>query len=359
MDIRDRYYVTHGVGSIQPLKAQYANGGSGVNATDIGWINFEENFSILNNSQPVHVVNTLKNGVIVSFDISITVNAPANIANQVGFVSSVVPTYGDAPFGNTAYTGLGGYSALMLNRNWPIGDIVVATLNLTNIQVRSCCGQAITDFVLYAADAETTNQGFNSEAEFWEVQRPVGTGIWTLVQQMRNVSNTLTGPTISGIGTNIFTEIGTRTSNWETSAYVVSTPAPTSITAIIRTDGGREGIAFGFSVPAAASQISYQCGQLRSNPVSTINPIFACTITKYDYCIAGDVLAIMYGETLYPMTSNGIKIIGNAANYRWYPEYVIASDMVNDAIEREDLFLVVFQSYGKIYYKTVLFKKTM
>ena len=208
------------------LPAQYALATSGANAGNIGWINFGEEFTILNNQGPISVVNKLKNGYFVSFDIYLNVTTESTIIDEVGYISSVIPTYSDAPFGNTAYTSIGGYSALMLNSNWPISDVIHTTITIENIAVKDCCLNPVKNFTFYVADAETTNKGVTSEAEVWTVQTTPN--IWNMVEHMQNVSGTDEGPTISGVGTNTFIEQGIETSNKVTSAYVVSTITPRS-----------------------------------------------------------------------------------------------------------------------------------
>ncbi|MBE5962773.1 MAG: hypothetical protein E7256_15585 [Lachnospiraceae bacterium] len=347
------FLVRHGTPATTPLAAQYAAFGSGTNAAEIGWINFGTGFSLVPGQGPVRVTNTLRNGLLVSFDVQVLGVVPVEASPSVSYISSTVPIYQAAPFGNTAYTGLGGYPAIYTTASATLQTPVTTTLLINNISVRTCCGTAITNYLFYAADPETTNALLGGTPEVWQVEAM--NGIWSLTTQMRSVSGALTGPTVTGTGTGTVTLTGTTTANDTTSSYVFSTRSPQSIVTTATVNDGAQGFAFGIQTFMNPTPTCRDNKKLKTNPVECVNKIKTGIETNFDYCSCDKLVGIVYGPNFYPFDGKVLTIVGAAGVYDWHGTYVNVSEVTSDCLEHEDSFLLVICKDNKVVFENAVF----
>lgn len=229
----------------QMLSVKYASATSaGVLAPWIGWIDFGNNLSLSNANPNATISNSIPGGYTFSCDLSIQVTGNPQITPIVTYQGFPVPTYSAAPFGTTAYTGIGGNVALYSGANPTIGNVLQITILLSNITITDYCGNGVRNFYFFAADAESTNKGKDSVEEIWTVTNE--SAPWQLVQLIPSISGvTDAGPVVTGVNTNTVVETGQRSDASTTSSNIFVTHNPTSIVATAQVDGGREGFAFG------------------------------------------------------------------------------------------------------------------
>lgn len=255
------------------LSVQYADSNSkGVLASSIGWINYGDSLLLSNKNNSAKITNSIPGGYSITFDMSIAITGNEPYASDVVYSGFEVPTFGNAPFGTTAYTGIKENVALYTGTNQPIGDEMKIKITLNNILIKDICGNKIDDFLFFAADAETTNQGFGSIAETWSVTSD-GTP-WTWLQIIPSVSGVITGgPDVTGNFTNTVLETGLLSSSRETSSNIFMTQNPNNIIADTTTDGGREGFVFGIMI-------------ISNNKVNNIYSPYSCgvVIGRNRYC---------------------------------------------------------------------------
>lgn len=248
------------------LAVQYANKTSkGLLAPYIGWINWGNNLRLSNSSNTATIVNRIPGGYTISFNISISVQGDEPYSSNVLYQGFSTPTFGDAPFGNTAYTGIGGKVALYTAINQPINYNMIISFTLNNIVIKDACNNKINSFLFFAADSETTNHCIttNTIAENWSVTN--NNAIWTWLQPIPAKTGNISSPVVSGNFTNTVTESGQKTQSNDTASNIFMTVSPSTIIANTNTDGGREGFAFGVIILPSEdinkyiSEMHYNC----------------------------------------------------------------------------------------------------
>lgn len=161
---------------------------------------------------------TLSDGAVLTFTVRTTGAAVTSIA---------APSWAGAAVGNTAFLGI---------PNRPILYQTAAgttQVTISNILITPPPGApAVTAYMFVGADAESTNDGeslsFNTNG-----------GNWTLLDQVDPISGT-TYPTITGIGTQTFTETGVI---GNVGGYIVGSTSPTTVQTTL-VGGGLQGAMF-------------------------------------------------------------------------------------------------------------------
>jgi uncharacterized repeat protein (TIGR01451 family) len=164
---------------------------------------------------------TLTDGAILTFNLKTTpITAPAVIA-------IAAPSWTGAAVGNTAFLGIPGKPILYSQA----GGTDVFTIS--NILIAPPLGApAVSAYAFVAADAESTNNGES-------LKFVTNGGNWTILDQVDPISGT-TYPTISGTGTNTFTETGVAGT---VGGYIVASNSPTTVTTTM-VSGGLQGVMF-------------------------------------------------------------------------------------------------------------------
>lgn len=161
---------------------------------------------------------TLSDGAVLTFTVRTTGSAVTSIA---------APSWAGAAVGNTAFLGI---------PNRPILYQTAAgttQVTISNILITPPPGApAVTAYMFVGADAESTNDleslSFNTNG-----------GNWTLLDQVDPISGT-TYPTITGIGTQTFTETGVI---GNVGGYIVGSTSPTTVRTTL-VGGGLQGAMF-------------------------------------------------------------------------------------------------------------------
>ena len=293
------------------LEVQYAAPNSaGVLAHKIGWVDFGNSLSLVNGSTNVRVMNKIPGGYYISFLVSLTVTGNPSVIPEINYRGFMTPTFGAAPFGTVAYTGILGNVALYTGINPTIGNIMNITITLNQIEVTDCSGKPVEDYTIYVADAETTNQGQTSAPEIWTVTSN-GT-VWDLVQQIPSVSgNTTAGPVVSGLQTLTVVETGEKSSASETSANVFSSKNPTKLIATAQVDGGREGFCFGIIVNEITNKrLHVPCHEV-------INKVEVGESVRYYYNppIYNELQGIIYNGKVYKYEDLPVTVTGQIGTY--------------------------------------------
>lgn len=160
---------------------------------------------------------TLPDGTVMTFNMKVSG------ANLTGATS---PSWSGAAIGNTAFLGIGGRPILYQTAAG------TTTVTISSIVLTPPASGRITNFMLVAADGESSNQGeslrFQSNG-----------GAWQMLDQAGPISGS-TYPTQTGIGTSTFTTTGVAGT---VGAYVVGSTNPGQIVTQI-VGGGLQGVMF-------------------------------------------------------------------------------------------------------------------
>lgn len=164
---------------------------------------------------------SLNDGSTLSFNMRVTP------AGATAFNSIAAPSWTGAAVGNTAFLGIPGRPVLYTAAGG------AKTIVFSGITITPPPGApAVTAYSFVAADAESTNNG--EDLQFVTN----GTG-WTILDQVNPISGN-TYPTITGTGTNTFTETGVAGT---VGGYIVGSNSPTTVTTNM-TAGGLQGAMF-------------------------------------------------------------------------------------------------------------------
>ena len=162
---------------------------------------------------------TLSDGATLAFTLKLT-GTPT-------LVSRAAPSWTGAAVGNTAFLGIPNKPILYTQ----LGGTNVLTVS--NITLTPPAGSpAASAYMFVAADAESTNSGES-------LRFVTNGGNWTVLDQVDPISGS-TYPTISGAGTQTFTETGAAGT---VGGYIVGSISPTTVTSTI-VGGGLQGVMF-------------------------------------------------------------------------------------------------------------------
>ena len=160
---------------------------------------------------------TLPDGTTMTFKLKVT--GPVN-------TSATAPSWTGAAVGNTAFLGISGKPILYQTG----GGTSVVTIS--NIVLTPPAGGTITSYMFVAADAESSND--NESLKF-----QTNGGNWSILDQVGPITGN-SYPTISGAGTQTFTETGAAGT---VGAYIVGSATPTQVTTTM-VGGGLQGAMF-------------------------------------------------------------------------------------------------------------------
>lgn len=160
---------------------------------------------------------TLTDGTTMTFNLKVTG------ATLTGTAS---PSWTGAAVGNTAFLGIGGRPILYQTAAG------TTTLTISGITLTAPASGSITNYMLVAADGESSNQGES-------LQYQTNGGGWQMLDQAGPISGTLY-PTYTGVGTNTFSEIGVTGT---VGAYVVGSANPSQVITTL-VGGGLQGTMF-------------------------------------------------------------------------------------------------------------------
>lgn len=163
----------------------------------------------------------LSDGSTLSFNLRVTP------AGATAFNSITAPSWTGAAVGNTAFLGIPGRPVLY-TASAGAKSIVFSSILITPPPG----APAVSAYSFVAADAESTNDGENLQFV------TNGTG-WTILDQVNPISGN-TYPTITGTGTNTFTETGVAGT---VGGYIVGSNSPTTVTTNMQA-GGLQGAMF-------------------------------------------------------------------------------------------------------------------
>jgi hypothetical protein len=166
-------------------------------------------------------VFALNDGSTLSFNLRVTPTGAA------AFNSIAAPSWTGAAVGNTAFLGIPGRPVLY-TVSGGAKSIVFSGITITPPPG----APAVTAYSFVAADAESTNDGEN-------LQFVTNGSGWTILDQVNPISGN-TYPTITGTGTNTFTETGVPGT---VGGYIVGSNSPTTVTTNMQA-GGLQGAMF-------------------------------------------------------------------------------------------------------------------
>lgn len=164
---------------------------------------------------------SLNDGSTLSFNMRVTPAA------ATAFSSIAAPSWTGAAVGNTAFLGIPGRPVLYT------ASAGAKSITFSGITITPPPGApAVTAYSFVAADAESTNDAENLQFV------TNGTG-WQILDQVNPISGN-TYPTITGTGTNTFTETGVPGT---VGGYIVGSNSPTTVTTNMQA-GGLQGAMF-------------------------------------------------------------------------------------------------------------------
>ncbi|MEG1579301.1 MAG: CshA/CshB family fibrillar adhesin-related protein, partial [Oscillospiraceae bacterium] len=207
---------------------QFATPGSGVLAEKIGWLFYGTGRVFTPGAPPVHIINSTPCGGTVEFDVTATIiSGPGNTIPVVH-----TPTYVFAAFGKTGYLGIPGDVAIFPNTNGTPSDEIVT---LSNIVVKNASGAVQSHYKIVAADAE------NTDADETLIFRTDGSP-WSHLTVLPAVVLPPNSPSVSGVGTQTVTEVGTGINHANGNVYITTSPKTVSAEYLTY---GREAVAYG------------------------------------------------------------------------------------------------------------------
>lgn len=164
---------------------------------------------------------SLNDGSTLSFNLKVTPTG------ATAFNAIAAPSWTGAAVGNTAFIGIPGRPVLYTASGGS------KSITFSGITITPPPGApAVTAYSFVAADAESTNSGEN-------LQFVTNGSGWQILDQVNPISGS-TYPTISGTGTNTFTETGV---GGTVGGYIVGSNSPTTVTANMLA-GGLQGAMF-------------------------------------------------------------------------------------------------------------------
>ena len=217
---------------------------------------------------------TARSGAGQNFVIPLTDGSTLNFNLKVtpttatAFRSTAAPSWTGAAVGNTAFLGIPGRPILYTDSPG------AKSITFSAISITPAPGApAVSTYSFVAADAESTNNGEN-------LQFVTNGGNWTILDQVDPISGS-TYPTISGVGTNTFTETGVAGT---VGGYIVGSTSPTTVTANMQA-GGLQGAMF--AVRFASMRLRKSIVGARVDPSDQFN--FRVTSTSSGTVLANGV----------------------------------------------------------------------
>lgn len=196
----------------------------------------------------------LADGSTLNFNLKVTPTT------ATAFRSTAAPSWSGAAVGNTAFIGIPGRPILYTN------SAGAKSITFSAISITPAPGApAVSSYSFVAADAESTNNGEN-------LQFVTNGGNWTILDQVNPISGN-TYPTISGVGTNTFTETGVAGT---VGGYIVGSNSPTTVTANMQA-GGLQGAMF--AVRFASMRLRKSIVGARVDPTDQFNFRISSTST--------------------------------------------------------------------------------
>lgn len=217
------------------------------------WLNFDTyNDATARSAAGQNFAIPLSDGSTLNFNLKVTPT------NTTAFRSTAAPSWSGAAVGNTAFLGIPGRPILYTNSAGP-KSIVFSAISITPAPG----APAVSTYSFVAADAESTNNGEN-------LQFITNGGNWTILDQVNPISGS-NYPTISGVGTNTFTENGVAGT---VGGYIVGSTSPTTVTANMQA-GGLQGAMF--AVRFASIRLRKSIVGARVDPADQFNFRVAAT----------------------------------------------------------------------------------
>jgi uncharacterized repeat protein (TIGR01451 family) len=217
------------------------------------WLNFDTyNDATARSVAGQNFAIPLSDGSTLNFNLKVTPT------NTTAFRSTAAPSWSGAAVGNTAFLGIPGRPILYTNSAGP-KSIVFSAISITPAPG----APAVSTYSFVAADAESTNNGEN-------LQFITNGGNWTILDQVNPISGS-NYPTISGVGTNTFTENGVAGT---VGGYIVGSTSPTTVTANMQA-GGLQGAMF--AVRFASMRLRKSIVGARVDPADQFNFRVAAT----------------------------------------------------------------------------------
>lgn len=180
---------------------------------------------------------TLTDGTVLSFNLKVS---------GAALLGKASPSWSGAAVGNTAFLGIAGKPILYQ------GAAGTTTITISSIMLTPPSTGTITNYMLVAADGESSNQGESLSYQ-------TNGGNWQMLDASGPISGS-TYPYYSGVGTSTFTETGVAGT---VGAYVAGSSNPTQVTATL-VGGGLQGVMF--AVRFASIRLSTQITGARVDP---------------------------------------------------------------------------------------------
>ena len=180
---------------------------------------------------------TLTDGTVLSFQLKVS---------GAALLGKVSPSWSGSAVGNTAFLGIAGKPILYQSAAG------TTTITIKSITLTPPSAGVITNYMLVAADGESSNQGETLSFQ-------TNGGSWQMLDASGPISGS-TYPTYSGVGTGTFTETGVAGT---VGAYVVGSSTPTQVVTTL-VGGGLQGAMF--AVRFASIRLSTQITGARVDP---------------------------------------------------------------------------------------------
>ena len=211
------------------------------------WLNFSTyNDATARSTAGQNFVVPLSDGSTLNFNLKVTPTT------ATAFRATAAPSWTGAAVGNTAFIGIPGNPILYTD------TAGAKSITFSSISITPAPGApAVSTYSFVAADAESTNNGEN-------LQFVTNGGNWSILDQVNPISGN-TYPTISGVGTNTFTETGVAGT---VGGYIVGSTSPTTVTANMQA-GGLQGAMF--AVRFASMRLRKSIVGARVDPTDQFN----------------------------------------------------------------------------------------
>ena len=266
------------------------------------WIDFSTyNNTLATSAGGQNFSLTLQDGTVMNFTLQ--------VSSPVPLVAAAAPSWSGAAVGNTAFLGIAGNPILYQST-----FTGTSTITFSNISLIPPAGTtSATTYMLVAADGESTNGGES-------LTFTTNGGAW----QQLDVAGPINGtayPTISGLGTNTFTETGV---GGNVGAYIVGSTSPTSSTATLSANYSLQGAMF--AVRFASLRLNTQivgarvaaADQFTYNVDSTVNGGILATATSSGTGLSGFNAAALSTSVGVPLTLTQAMAAGSTSTLSHY-----------------------------------------
>ena len=315
---------------------QYASPLSkGTLATRIGWIDFGRNFTLGLSNVQVPVVNRMRGGLTIRFNLSAEIFQTSKGVNIPTFTAARLPAVLNAPFGTVYDKGIKGYPALTLKNDIVQGKHCEYVIYLEDIEVLDWNGNKVSDYTMYIADAGITNKQVKRDPNIWRIMTDGGN--FAITQQIPSISGETFSPILYNQGWEVM-EKGDISDTTTTASYVYSTTSPKELTGTFVRRGGNAAYAYGIIINQPNSYL-----RLTEEGCKYDNSLIGTNANYFGVPKEAHLVKVKYQGTTILISRNPVTITGVRAVYVISSEGIVATPLATPT-GTEDVFYLMYDN---------------